>query len=271
MNILKRILIIALSICIFSSCTGKSADVTDNGGVVIFEASEFLYACEGDYVTYEEVQEKYPDKTVLVWQLHFGAANICTEEINEYLDSLGKDYAVCFLPESIYGDEYIDIVKDKIADGEQIDLLFTGYRVNESDSWGLSPYTSFIDDGLLIALDGYLADTEIGQELYDLMPDGYWESVSINGSVYGFCADLNYLSSDTYIEYNKELVTEYGFDTEVSIFEQEETVAQIVETEDCVGLIIGNPSPYYILCIQIRQAWAERLITTQKGTASGAS
>ncbi len=250
MKVIKKILAIALSLCIFSSCTSRSADDSsgdDGSGGVIFEVSEYVYAGEGDYVTYEEVQEKYPDKTVLVWQLHFGAANICTEEINEYLNSLGKDYAVCFLPASIYGDEYIDMIKDKISDGEQIDLLFTGYTVNESDSWGLSPYTSFIDAELLVPLDDYLSETEIGQELYNLMPDGYWESVSIDGSVYGFCADLNYLSSDTYIEYNKELVTKYDFDTEVSIFEQEETVAQIVEAEDCVGLIIGNPSPYYIL------------------------
>lgn len=247
MSILKRTLIVILSLCILTACAASKNDNSNDIDSFVYSGTASEYAGEGDYVTYEEVKEKYPDKTVLVWQLHFGAANICTEEINEYLNSLGKDYAVCFLPASIYEDEYIDIVKDKISSGEQIDLLFTGYRVSWSDSWGLSPYTSFIDAELLAPLDNYLAETEIGQELYDLMPEGYWESVSINGSVYGFGLDLNYLSYDTYIESNEELVNKYGFDTEVSIFEQAETVAEIVEAEDCVGLIIGNPLPYYFL------------------------
>ncbi|MCD7785357.1 MAG: ABC transporter substrate-binding protein [Oscillospiraceae bacterium] len=207
----------------------------------------FWMAGGSNYVSYDEVQELYPDKTVLVWQVLFGTGIVPVEEVNEYLISLGKDYVVCFLPQSLQTSEsderYIDTIISKIENDEPVDIIYAGGMLSD-DSWGISPYTSFVEAGLFENLDVYLSRTEAGQKLYDLMPENYWKSLTFDGSVYGIDNNLSCLSVYTYIEYNKELVEKYGFDTEKSIFEQKDLVEEIVNAENCIGLLTGLVTPW---------------------------
>ncbi len=75
-----------------------------------------------------------------------GTADIRALEVNEYLDSLGKDYAVCFEPMVPFfansdGKSYTQSVKEKIDNGEQIDIIKTASSMSGIDSG--SAYDTF--------------------------------------------------------------------------------------------------------------------------------
>lgn len=61
---------------------------------------------EDMYESPEDMQAKYPGKKVLVWAsgdfLAGSSAIIPIDEINSYLDSLGKDYVICYSPMSMF-------------------------------------------------------------------------------------------------------------------------------------------------------------------------
>ena len=106
---------------------------------------QHVYHVEDMYESPEDMQAKYPDKKVLVWSsgdfLTSSATAIPIDEINNYLDSLGKDYVICYSPISIYTiieptfenksfevveSNTIEILEDKLSSGEQIDIITTG-------------------------------------------------------------------------------------------------------------------------------------------------
>lgn len=55
-----------------------------------------------NFPTYSQLSKKYPDKVVLVWlieeTLYERNYSFYTSEVNDYLDTLGYNYCVCFLP-----------------------------------------------------------------------------------------------------------------------------------------------------------------------------
>lgn len=74
-----------------------------------------------NFLTFEEVQRQYPDKTVLVWVIEETGYErnypFRTREVNEYLDSQGKDFAVCFYPiRALITDERTDFYTTYVND-----------------------------------------------------------------------------------------------------------------------------------------------------------
>ena len=226
---------------LFASCgnveTDQPSDVTtiqqdsQNSGVT---GSLGTYAGSGDYLTYDEVSELYPDKTILVWQLDMGTADIRALEVNEYLDSLGKDYAVCFEPMVPFfansdGKSYTQSVKVKIDNGEQIDIINTGSSVSGIDSG--SPYDRFCQNGWLEKLDSYLTDTQAGQALYAAIPEKMWQAFVNGDGIYGVFASAlpptakNY----SYISLNANMVDKYGYNMDESMYSQIDIVKEINE------------------------------------------
>lgn len=59
-----------------------------------------------NFPSYEEIQEEYPGKTVLVWAiaetLYESSTPFHTSKVNEYLDEQGCEFAVCFNPVKRY-------------------------------------------------------------------------------------------------------------------------------------------------------------------------
>lgn len=54
---------------------------------------------DDEVVDFETIQALYPDKTILIWTYEQSIYQPPrANEVNEYLDSIGCDYAVCFLP-----------------------------------------------------------------------------------------------------------------------------------------------------------------------------
>lgn len=183
-----------------------------------------------NFPSYEEVQEQYPDKTVLVWAiaktLYETCSPIHTRKVNEYLDARGCGYAVCFVPAhryeyspEMYPDQMLIEVKKRLNNGERIDII--------------SPmnFEEFVFDGLYEPLDEYMK-TDIGQELYNAFPKRLWESLRIDSGIYGVSGNMtSVLSPDRGYYVNAELAEKYNYDVTKPVLEQLDILKAVKENE----------------------------------------
>lgn len=183
-----------------------------------------------NFPSYDEVQAEYPGKTVLVWAIDSSMYERCapfrTREVNEYLDERGCGLAVCFKPVDyeFNGNNFphpcLSAFMDVLDSGEQADLL--------------SPhsYDEYVFNGLFERLDGYL-ETDAGRELYGAFPEKLWESLKINGGIYGVTGMVT-LSSDWGYFVNAELAEKYGYDITKPITGQLDILKAVKENENGV-------------------------------------
>ena len=147
---------------------------------------------------------------------------------------MGKDYVVYFEPyiDNKYRDPYYVIIQDRIDNGEKFDIIF-----EFSDFLGHA--------GLTIPLDDYLQNTEIGQELLELMPENYWRASTNNDGIYGL-GNASFVIGHTLLcFYNAELVDKYGYDINKSPLEQLDILHEIDENEEDTCTVYGpTPSNY---------------------------
>ena len=218
---------------------------------------------ETDYSVYDDITAQYPDKTVLTWIVNSGSSYFTarTEKINEYLDSQGYDFAVCFIPlftSSFIEPElfYIDRVEEIIADGRQADILCCEtYGIGEGV---VNAYHNFVQHGLLDPLNSYL-ESPAGQELYELMPENHWESLRVNGSIYGVDGKMVSVGEDYGYYVNADLAEKYGFDVSRPIEDQLDILKEIKENETCDIFTLGDnklwdPTLYFTSAKKITQA-----------------
>ena len=187
---------------------------------------------EINFPSYDEIKEQYPDKTVLVWALmmtgYDAYSPFYTREVNEYLDEHGYDYVVCFKPltdeYSLFPDGFVAAVTEQIDSGEQIDIISP---VN---------YDEFVFNGLYIPLDDYLK-TGKGKELYDSVPEKLWDTLRINGSIYGIELNTSWTLSPDWLYYvNAELAQKYGYDITRPILDQLDILKAVKENEKNVDV-----------------------------------
>ena len=267
----KRILTIMLSllILIMLFCSCESANVNhnsslslpesdstvcntaENPAIISSEQNEPVEETQKPALTFEDVQAAYPNKTVLVWCLpdFYRTELEVNTEVNEYLDSLEKDYAVYFklLPYASAEGEYLDIVKADIAEGEAVDILYSA-ELSENSSATFS-YHSYIPEGLFEPLNGYFENTDVGKKLYEQMPENYWRLLSVDGKIYaadGSCGNYSYPSGYCV---NKKLAEKYGLDIYKPIAEQLDVLEKVRNGEsDCdivfVPMKMGNSAFY---------------------------
>lgn len=97
-------------------------------------------------------------------------------------------------------------------------------------------YDEFVFDGLYEPLDEYL-ETDIGRELYCAFPEKLWESLRINGGIYGLSGDLtNVLNPDRGYYVNAELMGKYGYDVMKPVLEQLDILKAVKENENNVDV-----------------------------------
>lgn len=189
------------------------------------EISQF----EANFPSYEEIQTQYPDKTVLVWAIRETGYErnfpFRTREINQYLDSKKSDFAVCFLPISytsteVYPDACVSVVEKLVEDENQLDII------------SFMNYEEFVHHGLYVPIDEYFS-TDSGMKLFNLMPKKFWESLRINGRIYGINAAALYtLSLDWGYYVNAELAEKYNFDISKPILEQLDVLKNVSKNEN---------------------------------------
>lgn len=198
------------------------------------------------YPTLDEVVKDNPEKTILIWQTK--AVSISGQtllEANNYLDSIGKEYAVYFESVSFNDwDSYLKVINSKVSSDEQIDILSTGSYMPSATAYS-NAYHYYVYEGLYEPLDSYLANTELGQKLYNQMPQGYWDSLTINNSLYGVSPSgmIGYRQG-YYV--NKKLANKYGWDISKTIIEQLDILKDIsVNESNCVTVYLGDDLTSY--------------------------
>lgn len=170
------------------------------------------------YPTYEEFLSANENKSHLIWYMNCRMdEQVPLRKINEYLDSLGKEYAVYIkgYHESV---EMLPILLSDIEAGEQIDIISTAV-VDMYKEGFTSAYSHYSYQGYFLPISDYLANTEAGRKLYDLMPEGYWQSLDVNGEIYGLTSH-GVKGSGLGYAVNKKLADKYGYDPQKSIYEQ---------------------------------------------------
>lgn len=188
-------------------------------------------------LTFDEVQAAYPNKTVLTWAVveHFDLPAVMqTKKINEYLDLLGKSYAVCFVPVNEYTGGYPTYhaaVEDMIAGGAEIDLIY-GRAI-----------PSMVSSGIYAPITDYLKDSPV----YSLMPKNYWLANTFGGEIYTM-GDPEELIGKSYTYYvNKELADKYGYDLEKPVLEQLDILEAVSGGEKC-SVFVTSGYMYYPSC-----------------------
>ncbi len=226
---MKKLLIIVCIILTLCSCSYTAMDSGHSDDFITPKSNQVT----SNNSSFEEVSELYPDKTILVWAVEGYVGSMRTMEINEYLNGLGCDFAVCFLPvddtfnynQGLHK-TYLQQIDDMINSDKQIDIVYSSNIVVGIDDC-IDNFHRMVEDGLLISLDEYLNNTEIGKKLYNLMPNKHWEGLKISGQIYGVDGSMNTLSYYTGYSIDKAIADEYGFDVNSSPCEQLDIVAEI--------------------------------------------
>lgn len=226
-----------------SDAESRNIDDTSQGEVT--ESGEYISDAKKEQIkvrnfpALEEVQEKYPDKTVLVWCLpdFYRTELEVNAKVNDYLDSLGKDYAVYFklLKYTSADGDYIDLVKKRISDGEPVDILYSA-EITEDSAMTFS-YHSYVLEGLYEPLDGYFSNTEIGRKLYNQMPENYWRLLNVDGMIYAADGNSGNYSYPSGYCVNKELAQKYGFDVYKPVTEQLDVLEKVKNGESNCDIV----------------------------------
>ena len=259
---LKKILCLSLScLFLFGGCKGTSEPQQQAEGSTSADTEEVTFETEAEQANYydsnfpplEEVQAMYPDKTILVWVIepvsNDAAFQYRTKEVNEYLDSMGYDFAVSFRaiepermqePPFTMKTTYMQEVEEAVKNGEQLDIIHSSFSV--SGEPGCKSYHKYIYNGLFEPLDEYFK-TELGQKLYDIMPEKHWSGLRVNGSIYGVDGMMTSVNFSCGYYYNTELLKKYSdFDVARPLSEQIDVLKEIKENEKCC--IVGSFSDY---------------------------
>lgn len=206
------------------STSNTSSEIIDNNNNEVVEEvdlSNSIYFQDGyvlqDYETrYNKVKSQYPDSTILIWA---NDENIrYEEELNDYLNQKGYPFVIVFRnltpnDDELYDDDgrfrssYSEQLKKAISNGEQIDIVSTGYKFAFYDTFS-NPYHFFTDEEILLPIENLLQNSNTGKTFYEEMPDNYWQSLIYNGHIYGIDGYLSGLHNAACLQVNTNLVSE---------------------------------------------------------------
>lgn len=119
------------------------------------------------------------------------------------------------------GGAYEDKVTASIASGEAFDICFTS-------SWKFNYYNN-IAKGAFLPLDDLLA--EYGQDVYNIMPPGFWEATKVEGKIYAV-PNQQIAARSGLFEFDKDQAAAVGMDpSNVTTIEECEEFMQAVYEE----------------------------------------
>lgn len=257
MNTKRLVILSVFSTLLLFGCTGKSnsantAPVSESVDVDIKEGFDNIYTTYNadlynkNFPSFEQISEQYPDKTVLVWAiqetLYERNYPFYTYDVNEYLDSLGCNYCVCFYP--IRADQseddtnsYTDKITEMIENGNQVDIVYSSFTsVNES---GNNAYHKYIYNGIFEPLNKYF-ETDLGKKLYEIMPAEHWQALTVDGNIYGIDGSMHTLSDDYGYYVNSKLAEKYGFNIAAPIEDQLDILEKVKANENCDVFVSYN-------------------------------
>ncbi len=156
------------------------------------------------------------------------------KEVNEYLNSLGCDFTINFIPIDYIGNGLERLVEE----GTPPDIVYTVCL--EFEDQEMTVYNKLYYDDMYLCLDYYLFNTEAGKKLYEAFPEKHWQEMKINGGIYAVDGSLSTLTTNFGYLYDKALVEKYGYDITLPPLEQLDKLKEIAEGENIVPFWIGN-------------------------------
>lgn len=157
---------------------------------------------------YQTIQDRYPDKIVLVYAVEQREApdDRVVDGINDYLTKQGTDYVVWFKEVKVdKGSNYTDQIRKEIDSDNPIDIIYCALpTINDA----ISPYDALIQDGVLQCFDDFL-ETDKGKSLLQALPNGNWEALKRSGRIYGVNGYSFSISTPMSYYVNKELMDKY--------------------------------------------------------------
>ncbi len=116
------------------------------------------------------------------------AEKVVEHYINEYNDTMGKDYSISWEPIS---DNYQETLSTRLAGGSDVCVMAMDYTL----------LPQLVEAGRIVALDDYIEDGKA-----DTFVDSVYDSFNYEGKQYGFPLDYNTLA----VFYNKDMLDAAG-------------------------------------------------------------
>ncbi len=156
----------------------------------------------------------YPNKTRIVWSVYQRAGKdgdqkdiVFQNAVNEYLDSLGCDLYIDFDYSIDFFNSAFDI-ESAYEQKYETDIVMTGWQIEGYDQ----PYQRLAKKGAFYLLNDFF-NSEKGKTLYDFYGEKFWNSLTVDGAVYGISAS-QMTNRDVIYIFNDELLKKYDLSPE---------------------------------------------------------
>lgn len=156
------------------------------------------------------IHKEYPDKICLNWVIMGGIVEIpedVSKEFNKRLVEKGYNFVVSFSSLDKMGDEYQNAIRTMKRNNDEVDILYSDFGLGGQYS---TTYDECVRDGIYESLNSYL-ESESGKKLYKSRDSKSWNSLDIDGKIYGIDSG-GPRGSSTYLIFNKKLVDQYQID-----------------------------------------------------------
>lgn len=182
--------------------------------------------------SYEEIQEQYPDKTILTI-VGIAPSDFITDEINSYLIHNGTDYVVFF--QSLTEEQKLisSHANDRLSSEERKKIICE--LLNNVDIMLIdrNNYFELARKGYFEPWNSFLS-TEKGMKLYNSLPQNNWKSCDVNGEIYGINGRADFVFGPPSYIVNKDIMRKYNLsvkDLNKPIYELENILKMVAEGE----------------------------------------
>lgn len=229
--------VLILGVGFISSCQNPTNKTLNNEAVSNSSdkmQNDAITISEENIIDEEYLKNRYPDKTVLTWvypelnnmtdedrityNMPLGMRYVTNNQIirlNDYLESKGKEYVICF-KKLRGGDSFSEDIINLVSEGNAPDLIFSEWYSDEVETPSYSVLTyDLLNKKLLENLLPY-KEYEL-KEYYETLPENAIELSEVNGAFYGYNLGIGSQKHSRYWFINTDLANEYNIELEENI------------------------------------------------------
>lgn len=176
-----------------------------------------------NFPTKEELKKQYPDKEIITWLLSTAdiidyVSEFRTDKVNQYLNKLGRDYVVCFVPLDDHNDPYISTLDELKKSGIEVDIYSPSYRLSDEPYENNYHRDSLL--GILEPLDQFIVSSDYKEDFSKTMSAEYMNSLRVEGKIYGLSNTANNFICSVGYSVDEDLYRQYKWDSNKTIEEQ---------------------------------------------------
>lgn len=176
-----------------------------------------------NFPTKEELKKRYPDKEIITWLLSTAdiidyVSEFRTDEVNQYLNELGRDYIVCFVPLDNHDYPYAYALNELKKSGIEVDIYSPSYRLSDEPYENNYHRDSLL--GILEPLDQFIVSSDYKEDFFKTMSAEYMNSLRVEGKIYGISNTANNFICSVGYSVDEILYKRYRWDANKAIEEQ---------------------------------------------------